>query len=450
MLHVIKRSIELFLIAVILASSIAGLQLFVDDSPVISVGDTFHTSLGFSEQDILPDHVSNDHTCVFINGDICGCWNGAYGSVRFQWTEDCMRSRVEAMTRVQTYYASLLLAPPTTADRELAPGVKRLLASTPVYMPSGARSDGLTLVLPLTIDDLSRSLVLLRTLQKMHTDVVAEMLVFVPDDQLIVIRGAMLGAAVELALTFTIRVQTEQTLFHIPQEELKRMYPYAIQMAIKLLAAEHVSTAFYLTLDADILQLREFDMKSLVRRGEAPVRRQGPPGRAVYHWEERAVHEAWWRGSERVLNVSLATSYAYQRWRHQDDKDMKDHQRRDLSETQRRLQGFGVTPALLSTYGSQLTLFHLCRTLTRNWDYQTPIDKADCQRIWLGNFGRRIPSDGAIANVDAQQQQASADPAGEVWLWSEYTLYRIALDHYEVAAVMPLLSHAGAAENQLF
>lgn len=87
---------------------------------------------------------------------------------------------------------------------------------------------------------------------------------------------------------------------------------------------------------------------------------------------------------------------------------------------QRRIQGFGVTPAVLSTYGSQLTVSHLCRTLTHNLDYETPIDRAECERLWLGGFARPYgAADGG-------------EPVQELMIWSEYTLYRIALDHYEV------------------
>jgi hypothetical protein len=259
----------------------------------------------------------------------------------------------------------------------------------------------------------------------MTPGVVEELLVFVPDGHLVLVRGAVLGLAAELRIPFPVRVLSELDLFHIEKTELQTMHPYAVQMAIKLLAAAYVSTPYYLTLDADILQLRPFDIGAVVVESSVTEQSEQAPGRAVYHWEERSVHESWWAGSERVLNISYTTSTAYQRWRQTDASDTSDDDdiviTDSVGETQRRKQGFGVTPAILSTYGSQLTVFHLCRTLTRNFEYDQPINFGECERRWLGDFGRV-----------ARNGNSEGKEGDDVWLWSEYTLYRVALDHYQV------------------
>ena len=95
-------------------------------------------------------------------------------------------------------------------------------------------------------------------------------------------------------------------------------------------------------------------------------------------------------------------------------------------------QGFGVTPVVMSTYGSLLTVSYLCRGLTQQQQYapyeesekdQSRARRTECERLWLQGFGR---------------QYATIDEAGvekvtsAVMLWSEYTLYRVVLDHLEV------------------
>jgi hypothetical protein len=267
----------------------------------------------------------------------------------------------------------------------------------------------------------------------MSLDIVHEMLVFVPDSQLSLLQGALLGTAAECQLTFPVRVIPERVLFHASSEVLSNAYPYGLQMAIKLLAADLVRTPYYLTLDADILQLHQFLLEDLL------VPTAGAPGsadrevKALYHFEERGVHENWWAGSERVLNVSAVSSHVYHRWRQAGTCLAGDTTCSGSSEEssgavipdgapspmQKKVQGFGVTPAVLSTYGSQLTVSHLCRTLTHNLDYETPIDRAECERQWLGGFARPYMT-------------ADGEPTGELMVWSEYTLYRIALDHYQV------------------
>lgn len=168
-------------------------------------------------------------------------------------------------------------------------------------------------------------------------------------------------------------------------------------MAIKLLAAKMISTSFYLVLDADLILLRPFTIKDLIQED-----------RAVYQHESRDVHESWWRGSETLLQVG--ENY----W-----------DRLNASISRGNAPGFSVTPAVLSTYGSLLVIGRLkelyCRSTQlcvkvesgsdRSDAPSVPLCSSDCSdylMTWLNGFGHN----GAV--------------------WSEYTLYRVTLDYYEV------------------
>ncbi|CAM9511053.1 unnamed protein product [Ectocarpus sp. 12 AP-2014] len=100
-----------------------------------------------------------------------------------------------------------------------------------------------------------------------------------------------------------------------------RWHTYSVQMALKLLASSLVQTPFYLTLDADVLcskdQLTEEDLL--------------PQGKGNYVPEGRNVHSAWWSEAAKTLGV----------------------------EENPTGEGFGVTPAVLSTRGATLALERL-------------------------------------------------------------------------------------------
>jgi hypothetical protein len=413
-----RHATALLLACVLHAYVSQAVRLFSDGiASIPSTGAPFNPVLAIAEQDL--NFLERSRVCVFVNGNICDCMDGTFSVSNYYWTESCVR----AISRRTCAYASFLLADDPAAGVS-ASVVPRVVATTPIYY-STAGHHRITLVLPLTVDDIGRSAILLQSLSRMTPGVVEELLVFVPDGHLVLVRGAVLGLAAELRLPFPVRVLSELDLFHVEKTELQTMHPYAVQMAIKLLAAAYVSTPYYLTLDADILQLRPFDIGAVVVESSVTEQSEQAPGRAVYHWEERSVHESWWAGSERVLNISYTTSIAYQRWRYTDaSSDTSDDVdiviTDSVGETQRRKQGFGVTPAILSTYGSQLTVFHLCRTLTHNFEYDRPIDFGECERRWLGDFGRVLRNGNSEGKED-----------DNVWLWSEYTLYRVALDHYQ-------------------
>ena len=412
-------------------SCVLSIHLDINMNPGDEIIETvlkLHSSVATAE-DIMGSYV-----CILIEGDPCQC-HESYDIGRFNWSDAC-KKKAEFVLQYKSAYSLALTLKPTTIHNipYIDKQPQRIIATTPVYLDSlGAvkqSEPSLTLVLPLTIDDLSRASVLLYSLQKMKADIVYEMLIFTPSQHQSIIEGALLGIASKLHLPFQIKVLNENILFtRSSSEQLQPPYPYAIQMTIKLLAAKFIQTSYYLTLDADIIQLHELELSNLILPMESSSR-GSTEYKALYHWEKRSIHENWWLGSERIANINYNTSYVYNNWGKQDKNycinttdeacliDTIQYNNVYISETQRYLQGFGVTPAILSTYGSILTVSHICRSLTINHDETMPIDWKQCEEYWLDNFGR-------ILNVESN----------EVVLWSEYTLYRIVLDYYEVTFI---------------
>ena len=347
----------------------------------------------------------------------------------------------------------------------------------------------ITLILPVTIDDLSRCAVLFQSLQLMSEGVIFEMLVFVPDHQQDILTIALHGFSQLLA--FKLSVIAESVLFK--QKLKKSVYPYAIQMAVKLLAAKMVKTEFYMTLDADVVLLQPFNIdqilipskiveetekienvmqsddnvnKSNRSRNDESRRNQGKR-RALYDHEERYLHHPhWWIGSEAVLNVRSVHP---------------------------ELQGFGVTPALLSTYASLLTvaaveeayimkfqreIFINCMQNNENnsnnnsnnsmtqsdisTDSEVKVEKEVEIEIDLKTNKSQEQSQEKIQensqdfkdcnndfSTDKYSDQILSVQAESLWLeefglknvlWSEYTLYNIVLDHYQVRIELFLFS----------
>lgn len=238
----------------------------------------------------------------------------------------------------------------------------------------------ISVILPLTFDDISRAFVTLESFIILaDPSVICVMYIVCPDTQLASIKKILVGTIA--TLKFPVKVLSEVDIFMIESKAgglkmdsqtisnlIHRSYSYAIQMAIKLIISRLITTDFYLTLDADVVLLQSFSLLDLVSSGR----------RAVYHHEGRyEAHPDWWEGSEQFLGIDSRSKLE---------------------------QGFGVTPALLSTYGSLLTLEYI-----RDYFFNSPQKDIETNylRQWLWTFG--ITSK-----------------------WSEYTLYRIVLDHLKV------------------
>ena len=189
-------------------------------------------------------------------------------------------------------------------------------------------------MLPLYLDDLPRASLLLFSIQKnidkKNEGLVSKMLIVVPDSQHGIILSSLKGYSD--FLSFPIDIIRESILFERPTEKLQNVDGYILQMSIKLLIAKLVDTPFYMTLDADVIMLRNFAYRDIVFIENNDVDDddgcddeywENP--RALFHNEGREVHPHWWEGSERLMGVEPSAD--------------------------RSFLGFGVTPALLSTFG---------------------------------------------------------------------------------------------------
>ena len=270
-----------------------------------NVGDVIDATLAFVEGFPSSSDVTSSKTCMSINGNICYCFPDLYKFAKLVWTQNCVSMKSSVEDTIGVYSIALHLYTP---KYESVP--QRIISTSPKYYTKhtselNEKDNKLTLLLPLTIDDIGQASVLFQSLQKIHPKQVKELLVFVPDIQLQLLDGAIMGLASACKLNFKVKVQKESKLFHSTKNELKGYYPYAIQMAIKLLAADYITTNFYMTLDADMVQLREFNLSTIILNNK----------KAVYHFEPRSVHENWWVGSERLLNINPYTSYPYHAWK---------------------------------------------------------------------------------------------------------------------------------------
>eukprot|EP01036_Dinobryon_divergens_P027144 gene27144-35868_t len=275
------------------------------------------------------------------------------------------------------------------------------------HLSETSTSSKITLVLPLTLDDISRFLILINSLCKISDDEVEELLIFVPEKQFNILNSTIKGASNQVR--FPCNVFSEQILFEGKYHIKPTTFTYGLQMAIKLLAAKMVTTDFYLTLDADVVLLQPFTMAQIVHRR-----------RAIYENEPRSVHPHWWAGSEKFLQVPSS-----------------DHDESDVEIDDR---GFGVTPSLLSTYGSLLTIGKIQQLYCPSENPTTYVTTtargvtltsssnvvSDCSNFmdhWIDGFGH----DGVV--------------------WSEYTLYRVVLDYFQVFHELHVEQSAPEIEN---
>ena len=260
----------------------------------------------------------------------------------------------------------------------------------------------ITLVLPLTFNDVTRSFVLLDSLHLLdnpppHSStstvpLVREMIIMVPPAELAAVQSLLWR--VSQSLPFPVRIVSERELLDPHHIHTTGSYPYAIQMALKLLVSEWITTPFYLTLDADVVLLRTIKYRDMVDN----------QGRALYEHEARLqVHPLWWSGSERYLLGEVAEEErekgAQGEMKVAGEGGMP--RKSPLHPTPEEQQGFGVTPALLSTYGARLTIQKLELESAASL-YEQPLG------AWVHQFGR------------------------EGVVWSEYTLYAVTLHHYQV------------------
>ena len=249
------------------------------------------------------------------------------------------------------------------------------IMSKPDDAPRIVNHDGLTILLTLAMEDLSHSSVLFTSLyvNDYENNKIEEFIIVVPDKEYDDIADTLLPllyTSLLRELSYNVIVVKESLLFHHDtyyQVRLGNAFKYAIQMTVKLLAAKIIQTRYYLVLDSDLILLRPLVVSELVVHSS----------HAIYHHENRSVHTDWWIQSENFLNLTDDVNY--------NSRCLKEQ------------QGFGVTPALLNTFGASLVLS----------DINNRNNSSESETHWLTCFGKGC-------------------------VWSEYTLYRLVLDKYDL------------------
>lgn len=313
-------------------------------------------------------------TCIFIDGAPCQCFEKqSILSLKLPVAALSHACHKRGTRQRGTHWVSLMLK---TSQRKLS--------STPytIRYEESAVGMSLSLVLPLTLTDVSRASILLQSLQKIPRGAVSAMFIIVPDREVGII-GRLLEGFRSL-LPFSLTLLEESSLFVRPQQHWQRQHPYATQMAIKLLIARVIETDFYLTLDADHYLLHPLDLSTLLRQHPDTLVTQ-----AVYHYEKYTMHERWWEGSRRLLKAEYVRLTSL---------------------------GFGVTPALLSPWASLMTLTLLFDALSEevrgvSGEEAERIEEEVLEGVWLDGLGEGNH------------------------IWTEYTLYRTALEVFSVSSL---------------
>jgi hypothetical protein len=342
-----------------------------------------------------------------------------------------------------------------------------VIASSPLFLTSSYSHQQnhrkVTLVLTLAFSDVSRAMILLDSLRilsavtvsetrtnnwsskvPLSSSTVYEMLIIVPDSQEDLLKIALIGF--QEVLPFAVRFVSEKYLFRRSVEKRKNQDPYATQMACKLLIAKYVETDYYLTLDADHILLHPLKLSklfdgSLLSEPERLERNDGAAATdvgypdlsgplysafpsseivlpAVYHYEEYGIHSFWWDGSRKLLNADQIPPG--------------------------RL-AFGVTPVVLSRWGSLMTLSLLEKSLRKKLSSFPEADSSpnppSCEMFGLDmecapfvKARRQLFND---ENVEAYWLESLGKPDpfekdGSLVIWTEYTLYKTAFEIYQV------------------
>ena len=147
-------------------------------------------------------------------------------------------------------------------------------------------------VLPLTLKDYERSLILRRSLSEYFRGL-GTIFVVSPDDQTDTIRKRVKQQAAD-GLRLEVLPETEV----VPElRYFKSTKGWYRQQLVKLAIFKHVQSDFYLTLDADVVATRPVTSEQLV-----------PGGRALCITHHEDVHPAWYRSAAYVLGESLRRS----------------------------------------------------------------------------------------------------------------------------------------------
>lgn len=285
--------------------------------------------------------------CITIDGSLCHCVRGVLPSSSLKTVESC--------TKPHSHWFGIALSSDTSGHK---------IMSKPIFIPAldvtsveaEALLQSITLVHLTCLDDVARSLVSIRSLSLMEPDAVHELIVVVPPSESVLLRPVLIAATA--TLLFPVRI-LEDSHF-IADTVLQSSSSYSIQMALKLLVSREVHTAFYITLDADCVQLRPLtrnlsssstsssssfsaiSVQSLIV--SSPTTRTTSmvmeTPHALYENERRSsAHPDWWMASAAFLGYADSQAIT------------------ELND----VRGFSVTPAILSAYGSRVVVSELER-----------------------------------------------------------------------------------------
>jgi hypothetical protein len=429
-------------------------------------------SLKISEDERFNHITSNTKIstiCFQHNGFDCHCYHNIYDIASYQFIIP-INCKMKSFT--ERLYISVKLVIPNGESIISTPEVITNLSRTSNANIINNRSIimdlsySISLVLPLTLDDLARAVILLSSLRNISTNSICELLIVAPDVQIDIIhatlKGVLMGNVNDIrdndndngngndndnnicdnsnsSLTIPLRMIPESSLFSDPKlfhKNKNNAYSYSIQMAIKLLIAKVVKTQFYLTLDADVILLRPSKLHEILLVSNSNKMMDNDNGngndgneiimKGIYEDESRDIHPSWWTGSANLLNIPVSTNVNKINVLSTDIGD-----------------GFSVTPAVLNTFGSLLTLAEIVHTHQQcvgvgvgNSNKDT-IDIAKAEIIWIESFGKELICQNRSQSIDTtninKDTNANANTnTNTIIVWSEYTLYRLTLDKYHL------------------
>lgn len=153
----------------------------------------------------------------------------------------------------------------------------------------------LSAVLPLCIrgsydiDDLGRTEILFKSLSTFsEPGMFEEILIVCPDNEVEIIKEQCVKWD-----KLPIKVVSEEVL--IPElKAYQNVRGWRKQQMVKLAAPRMLDCDFFLTLDADVICLKNISKDKLL-----------PNGKALLQYELRSRHPKWWKSSSQILNMSL-------------------------------------------------------------------------------------------------------------------------------------------------
>jgi hypothetical protein len=219
-------------------------------------------------------------------------------------------------------------------------------------------------VLPVTLGDLERARLLLRSLRR-HASGLRTLWVVTPASDA---HTAEEHLGRELAPS-VMRVISETDV--VPELRQFRMRGWLTQQIVKLAMAERVESDFYLTLDADVVCTRPVTLDRLVRDGRAPM-----------HVIDEDIRPAWYAWAAAVLGLAPARQHIFH----------------------------NVTPTLLSRGGVRALAQHLGRRWRR-------LQIASGRRS-LGNLRHRLRFAAGAGDLEPWRLYLCLSTP-----WTEYALY---------------------------